>query len=678
MLRRRDFLAAAGASLYAGASASRTPRGFSPDNWPRQQALEQKLRATPDPARLEAYMKRMAAEPHHAGSPAGRAVAEYALGLFRKFGFDARIETFDAFLPYPADRLVELIHPVYSKLRLAEPNFAIDPDSKDKNQLPTYNAYSAPGDVTAELVYVNYGIPADYETLKKNGIDVRGKIVLARYGASWRGVKPKVAAEHGAAACLIYSDPKEDGFSKGAVYPEGPFRCDQGVQRGSVMDMSIAVGDPLTPGWASEKGARRLSMAEAKTLMPIPVLPISYGDAKPLLGALGGEFVPESWKGGLPVSYRFGPGPAKVHVRVNFDNANRPAHNVIATLRGSEYPDQWILYGNHHDAWVNGAHDPVSGAAALLETARAIGAAVRSGWRPRRTIVFALWDAEEFGLVGSTEWVEKHLPELRENAVVYFNSDSNGKGPLNGGASPSLSLFLEEVAVDLDVRRPPQWNMGPLGAGSDYVAFVHHAGIASANMGFGGEDSGGVYHSIFDSLAWYKRFSDGTFSHGKSLAAYMAVAIARMSQADLPPFSFLRLAEAFDVYWREVAALGASKNVALPAAEFTSSIARMKELAFAFERVYRLAKPSAAASRAIYQLERALQIPTGLPGRPWYKHALTAPGQYTGYGAKTLPGVREALELDKPAEAVAQSRELAAVLARFNQALSQTVSLLAG
>jgi N-acetylated-alpha-linked acidic dipeptidase len=635
--------------------------------------LEAKLRAVADPLRIEQYMKRMAAEPHHAGSAAGKGVAEYALGLFRKFGFTARIETFDVFLPYPKERLVELEGPAPFRLRLAEPNFSEDPDSKDKNQLPTYNAYSAAGDVTGDLVYVNYGVPDDYKILRERGVDVRGKVVLARYGVSWRGVKPKVAAENGAAACLIYSDPKEDGFSKGAVYPDGPYRCDGGVQRGSVMDMSLYVGDPLTPGWASEKGARRLSMAEAKTLMPIPVLPISYGDAKPLLEALGGAEVPDTWKGGLPVAYRFGPGPGRVRVRVSFDNANRPAHNVIAVLKGAEFPDQWVIYGNHHDAWVNGAHDPVSGAAALLEAARAVGTAAKGGWRPRRTLMFALWDAEEFGLIGSTEWMEKHLEELREKGVAYFNSDMNGKGRLGGGASPSLSLFLEEVARDLDVRRADKWQMGALGAGSDYVGFVHHAGIASANLSFSGEDNGGIYHSIFDSLAWYKRFSDGSFVHGKSLASYMAVAMARMSDAAVPPFEFTRLVTAIDSYWKEVSKLAVDKRVELVSLD--GVLAKMGKLANSFEKAYTGANGSAAA-RAVYLTERALQLTSGLPGRPWYKHSLTAPGQYTGYGAKTLPGVREALELGKFEEAVLQSKALVETLGRFNSALAEAVRLL--
>ena len=667
-------------ALAAGANGATTDakpaRGFQGAAWERQKALETTMRGVADPLRIESYMKRMAAEPHHAGSPAGKAVAKYALGLFKKFGFSARIETFDVFLPYPEERVVELVAPTPFKLRLTEPNFAADPDSKDKNQLPTYNAYSAAGDVTGELVYVNYGVPDDYKVLKERGVDVRGKVVLARYGLSWRGVKPKVAAENGAIACLIYSDPKEDGFSRGAVYPDGPFRCDQGVQRGSVMDMSIHVGDPLTPGWASEKGAKRLSIAEAKTLMPIPVLPISYGDAKPLLESLGGDAVPEAWTGGLPCAYKFGPGPGRVRVKVTFDNANRPAHNVIAVIQGSEFPDQWVMYGNHHDAWVNGAHDPVSGAAALLEAARVVGVAVKGGWRPRRTLVFALWDAEEFGLIGSTEWVEKHLEELREKGVAYFNSDMNGKGRLGGGASPSLSVFLEEVARDLDVKRAEKWQMGALGSGSDYVGFVHHAGIASANLGFAGEDNGGIYHSIFDSLAWYKRFSDGTFAHGKSMATYMAVVMARMADATVPPFEFTRLTAAIDTYWKEVSKLAAGRKVELISLD--GVLRKMGKLAGQFETAYAGSKGPVAAARAVYLTERALQLSSGLPGRPWYKHSLTAPGQYTGYGAKTLPGVREALELGKFEEAAAQAKELVAALERFNLALAEAVRLLRG
>lgn len=671
-MNRRQLLLA---SLCGSLPAQPKPaRGFSGAAWDAQQKLESKLRAATSPAFVERHMARMAAEPHHAGSPASRAVAEYARKQFTQYGFNARIETFEAFLPYPKERTVEMIAPVNYKLRLAEPNFAEDPDSRDKNQLATYNAYSAAGDVTGEVVYVNYGVPADYETLRKRGISVKGKIALARYGVSWRGVKPKVAAENGAIGCLIYSDPKEDGFAKGEVYPNGPFRCDHGVQRGSVMDMSIHVGDPLSPGWASEKGSRRLSIGEAKTLMPIPVLPISYGDAKPLLEQLKGDEVPPEWRGALPVPYRFGPGPAKVRMKLSFDDATRPVHNVIATIEGAQWPDQWVLYGNHHDAWVNGAQDPVSGAAALLETARTIGLAVKQGWKPKRTIVFALWDAEEFGLIGSTEWVEKHIETLQEKAIVYFNSDSNGKGTLGVGASPSLSLFLEEAARDSGAPRTKEWSVGPLGSGSDYVPFAHHAGIAAANLGFSdATGSGGIYHSIFDSFNWYKRFADGDFSHGKRMADFMATAISRMAEAPVPPFEFTRMAAAFERYWKEVEPLG---NGALPSTEMQKALAALTAQARDFEAVYASGKASAAL--AVAKVERALLMKDGLPGRPWYKSAYSAPGQYTGYGAKTLPGVREALELNRPDEAVRQAAALIQVVKAVTAAIGLAMRALRG
>ncbi|MFN9460916.1 MAG: M28 family metallopeptidase [Acidobacteriota bacterium] len=659
--------------LAAAAHAQGPIRGFSAEGAARERALEAKLLAVPDARRIEAHMKAMASEPHHAGSPASRKVAEYALSQLRAAGLEAKIETFEALLPYPQSRLLTMGK---FSARLAEPNFAEDPDSTDRNQLPTYNAYSADGDVTAPLVYVNYGVPEDYEHLKKQGIDVRGKIVLARYGQSWRGVKPKVAAEHGAIGCLIFSDPKDDGYFRGDVYPAGAYRCEYGVQRGSVMDMSIHVGDPLSPGFASEPGgARRLTRGEAKTLMPIPVLPISYGDAKPLLEALAGPLAPENWRGALPIPYKLGPGATPVRLKLTHDWGTRPVHNVIATIPGSVNPDEWVIYGNHHDAWVNGANDPVSGAAAVLETARAFGELYKTGWRPRRTLVFALWDAEEFGLIGSTEWVEKHLPELKQKAVAYFNSDSNGKGPLGLGASPALNLFLEQIARDskdpatgesilpalLKVQRP--FEPGPLGSGSDYVGFVHHAGIAGVNFGFSGS-TGGVYHSIYDSFAWYKRFSDGEFIYGRGLAQVAALSLARMSEAPIVPFEFTRAAATIRRYWREVDKLAADKNVGLP--NVAGALDELDAAARQFEARYAAA---GRGTREVYLTERALLLPDGLPGRPWYRNAISAPGQYTGYGAKTIAGVRESLELGQRQQAVAQARAFSAAIANYAAAI---------
>ena len=378
--------------------------------------------------------------------PGGRRVRP---GLLKEWGLAARMEVFEALLPYPKERRLEMTAPVAYRARLAEPAIPEDPDSGDANQLPTYNAYSGSADVTAPLVYVNYGIPEDYETLQKLGVDVRGRIVIARYGRSWRGTKPKVAAEHGAVGCLIYSDPRDDGYFQGDAYPRGPFRPPAGAQRGSVMDMPLYVGDPLSPGWASEPGSKRLSPAEAVTLLKIPVLPISYEDAQPLLANLGGPVAPEAWRGALPLTYHIGPGPATVRLQVELDQETRPVYNVIATLTGSELPDQWVIYGNHHDAWVNGGSDPASGAAVVLETARSLAALAKEGWRPKRTIMLALWDAEEFGLVGSTEWLEKHRPELEQKAVAYLNSDTNGRGFISAGGSSILEQFVREVLDDI-------------------------------------------------------------------------------------------------------------------------------------------------------------------------------------------------------------------------------------
>ncbi|HYL75652.1 MAG TPA: M28 family peptidase, partial [Bryobacteraceae bacterium] len=400
-------------------------RGYPQSQWAAEHELEQKALALPQASREKIYLERMAKVPHHAGSPASAAVAEYALGLFKEFGLDAHIENFEALLPYPTSRTLEMVSPVKFRAALKEPALAQDQYSSNPTQLPTYNAYSGSGDVTAPLVYVNYGIPEDYDYLAKHGIDVKGKIVIARYGRSWRGTKPKVAYEHGAVGCLIYSDPRDDGYYQGDVYPQGPMRPPDGVQRGSVMDMPVYVGDPLSPGWASEPGSKRLAISESKVLMKIPVMPISYADATPLLKNLAGPVAPENWRGALGFTYHIGPGPATAHFKLDFDNSTRPLHDVIAMIPGSTYPDEWIIYGNHHDAWVNGANDPLSGASALLETARTLSTLRKQGWQPKRTIVLALWDGEEFGLLGSTEWAEKHQDELARKAVVYINSDSN-------------------------------------------------------------------------------------------------------------------------------------------------------------------------------------------------------------------------------------------------------------
>jgi N-acetylated-alpha-linked acidic dipeptidase len=654
--------------------------------------LEKKLRSYPDPTRAREYMKRMAAEPHHAGTPATKAVAEYTLGLLREWGYDAKIEEFEALLPYPTETKVELIAPVKLKLKLKEPSISADPDSDDRNQLPLYNAYSASGDVTAPLVYVNYGIPADYERLAKLGIDVKGKIVIARYGGSWRGTKPKVAAEHGAVGCLIYSDPHDDGYFQGDTFPQGPYRPAESAQRGSVMDMPVAVGDPLSPGWASVKGGRKLKREEATTIMKIPVLPLSWSDAKPLLENLRGPMAPPDWRGALPITYHVGAGPAVVHLKTDYDWTSKPIYNVIARMPGATLPDEWVIYGNHHDAWVNGAADPVSGAIALLETARAFSQLKATGWQPRRTLMFALWDAEEFGLVGSTEWVEQHRDELQRKTVAYFNTDMNTGGRLSAGGSQMLEKFFREVIRDIEdpakgksllalAETPGEdgavkpFALGPLGAGSDYVAFVHHAGIPSLNLGFGGAGASGTYHSIYDSYAWFSTQMDKDFQYSRLLAQVMGTSMLRMSEAPLVPHEFLAVARVVRQWAGEIK----TQYAKLDLAEVSKAIDGLDAAAKRYQEASAStpdAAKVAAANKVLIGAERALTRQAGLPGRDWYRNQLYAPGLYTGYSARTLPGIREAADLGKMDEAKLQAGILAETLREFTALVDRAASAL--
>jgi N-acetylated-alpha-linked acidic dipeptidase len=659
-------------------------RGFSAEQSAAQRALEEKIQKIPQPENIREYIRVMSEEPHHTGTEAGRRVARYVLEKFRSWGLDAQLEEFDGLMPTPRERHIELLEPERYVATLKEPAIPEDKDSSDEGQLPAYNAYSADGDVTAQLVYVNYGMPADYQKLAELGIDVKGRIVLARYGGGWRGIKPKVAAEHGAVGCIIYSDPKDDGYWGDDIYPRGQNRPEFGVQRGSTMDMPIHPGDPLTPGWGAEPGGRKLPLSEVKTLPKIPVLPISYGDATPLLRNLGGPVAPAEWRGALPLTYHVGPGPAKVRLQAAFNWDVTRGENVIARIPGSEFPDEWILYGNHHDAWVNGAADPVSGNAALMETARTLAEMVRQGWKPKRTIIFASWDAEEWGLIGSTEWAEKHAGELGNKAVVYFNSDSNRQGVLSMGGSHTLERFLNDLARDsvdpltakslwqivkddklenerdekkrqeIDSRR--DLRISALGSGSDYTVFIDHLALASTNVSFSGE-GGGVYHSIYDSFDWYRRFGDPQFVYGRALAQFHAMALARMADAAVLPFEFTNLADTLATYLDELDELrerqqkqspeAASVDLAplRPALEQLTQAAQAYEQAL--EQVLSASGPSRDLRRVnaiLRRVESAMGRPDGLPGREWYRHQIYAPGFYTGYGVKTIPGVREALE----------------------------------
>ncbi len=721
----RKSLFSAALLLAASAFAQQPITGFSAKAAQEQAALEAKFDAQLSAQRIGQYIKDMSSRPHHVGSPGGEAVAQYLLSKFKSFGLEARIETYQVLFPTPKTRVLEMTGPTTYKAILKEPALKEDATSaQTKEQLDIYNCWSADGDVSGELVYVNFGLPEDYDKLASMGIDVKGKIVIARYGRSWRGIKPKVAQEHGAVGCIIYSDPKEDGYYQGDVYPKGAWKNEYGAQRGSVMDMVIYPGDPLTPNVGATADAKRLKREEATNLLKIPVLPIGYKDALPLLSALEGPVVPEEWRGALPITYHAGPGKAKVHLKLEFDWQIRPAHNVIAMVKGAQYPDQWVIRGNHHDAWVNGADDPISGMAALLEEAYAVGELMKTGWRPKRTMVFCGWDAEEPGLLGSTEWVEDHAKELQEKTVVYINSDGNSRGFLGAGGSHALETFVTEVARDIEdpqtkvsvlERKKAQeaaragsvaakkaalsskgLKLGALGSGSDYSPFFQHLGIPSLNIGYGGEGEGGSYHSIYDSYDHYARFKDPGFAYCHALAKTTGRAALRMANADIVPFDFRSLHKTIQGYAGEVMALTdqlrettavenqliAEKKYVLaadptevyhaptakepvPYLDFSSlqnALSAFEKAASTNATAIAKQQGSASLNQALYKAEQVLLSPNGLPRRAWYRHTIYAPGFYTGYGVKTLPGIREAIEQREWKEAQEQIKITAAAI----------------
>ena len=699
-----------------GKSPARSLRGYNEASLKTQLEWEERMRQVPKPELLREYMKHLSAEPHHIGSAYGRQNAQYMVDKFKSWGFDAKLEEFDVLFPTPKERVLEMIEPTKFRASLKEPPVPEDPDSGDEGQLPTYNAYSADGDVTGQLVYVNYGIPSDYEELKKMGVDVKGKIVIARYGASWRGIKPKVAYENGAIGCLIYSDPRDDGFYQGDVFPEGAYRPEHGAQRGSVMDMPIHPGDPLTPGWGAVKGARRLAREESDVIMKIPVQPISYADALPLLKSLKGRVAPETWRGALPITYHVGPGPARVRLKLSFDWSIHTLYNVIAKIEGSTYPDEWIVYGNHHDAWVNGASDPVSGMVTVMEAGRAMGEMLGQGWKPKRTIILCGWDGEEPSLLGSTEWAEAHADELKQKAVAYLNSDSTGKGWLNMNGSHSLERFLNEVARDVaDPKRGKSvfealkerrmetarseedkkelgsradLRINALGSGSDYTPFIQHLGIASLDTGFGGESGGGVYHSAYDSFYWYTKFSDGTFEYGRALAQLNSTVVMRLANADVLPFEFTNMSDTVNRYVEEIDRLakrsGAPKEINLErlraSAKSLGESAQRYEVALgkASASGFRSVKQMKQLNELLYKSERVLTSEQGLPRRPWFKHQIYAPGFYTGYGVKTIPGVREAIEQKLWDEVEPQMKNASAALERLAAQIDAATRMLEG
>jgi N-acetylated-alpha-linked acidic dipeptidase len=715
--------------------------GYSAASAQTEQQWEGKFRSLINAENIRGYDQHLSAFPHLAGSAQDRKNVDWITAKFRQFGWNVHIETFYVLLPMPEERVVEMVAPHRYRASLEEPTVAVDPtSSQHAEQLPTYNMYSADGDVTAPLVYVNYGMKSDYEQLARMGISVKGAIVIARYGSGWRGLKPNLAAQHGAIGCLIYSDPRDDGYWQGSVYPEGAWRPREGVQRGSVMRMLDYPGDPLTPGWGATRNARRLPLSQAKSIQKIPVLPLSYGDAGPLLAALGGPVAPPDWRGALPLTYHVGPGPARVHLVVKSSWDVKPIWDVIAQIPGSVDPGAWIIRGNHQDAWVNGAQDPLAGFSAELEEAQAFGELLKQGWKPKRTIIYCAWDGEEEGLLGSTEWAEEHADDLRQHAALYLNSDSNARGYLFVEGSHSLQKFIDGVAKDIQdpekdmpvekrmrlflightkdaayrqaLRRGADVRIGALGSGSDYSAFIDHLGIASLNLGYYGEGTGGIYHSIYDDFYWYTHFGDPGFAYGKALAETAGTAVMRFADAGLLPYDFLDASATYARYLAQLR-MGVTQlrnsveeeNQNVRDGVFTASsdptqrfvppqiepvppylnfaplengVAALNSSAKEFAGAFAKAEAKGGAGLAgaslsringmLIQSERQLTSTEGLPGRPWYQHEIYAPGLFTGYAAKPLPGIEQELELkqwkvaDQQIGAVGQALEREAAL----------------
>ncbi|PWT95674.1 MAG: folate hydrolase [Bacteroidetes bacterium] len=717
----------------AGFSQTNSISGFGETSSKQEATIEGQFDGNLSAQNISQYIKEMSARPHHVGSPGGKQVAEYILNKFKSWGYDAKIESFFVLFPTPKERVLEMTAPTKFKAGLKEMPLKEDATSgQAAEQLPTYNCWSADGDVTGQLVFVNYGVPEDYEMLERLGIDVKGKIVIAKYGHSWRGIKPKVAQEHGAIGCIIYSDPADDGYFQGDVYPKGAYKNETGVQRGSVLDMPIYPGDPLTPGSGAVKDAKRLDQKEALNLLKIPVLPISYKDALPLLKALEGEVAPESWRGALPITYHVGPGKATVHLKLSFDWQIRELRDVIAKMPGSDFPDQWVIRGNHHDAWVNGASDPLSGQASMLEEARSLSVMAKSGWKPKRTIIFCAWDGEEPGLLGSTEWAEEHWDELQDKAVTYINTDASGRGFLYAEGSHALEGFVNEIARDitdpqtkisvLDRRRARDIvdagsdskkkeligkktiSIGAMGSGSDYSPFIQHLGISSLNYGYGGEDGGGEYHSIYDSYDDYRRFKDPTFEYGVALAKTAGHSAIRLANCEMLPFDFRTFFTTVKGYANDLISMSdqmrentelenqiisdqqykyaadptekiqaPSPKSEVPFLNFSNlqnSIEDLDKTTSSLSEAISKAKTSSTKkdqiNKSLYQAEQKLLTDAGLPRRPWYKHTIYAPGLYTGYGVKTLPGIREAIEQRNWKEAQQQIEIAANIISKFN------------
>lgn len=690
-------------------------RGFASSHAAAEANLEEKFLRVPSAEQAEQHLRILTREPHLAGTPADYETARYVRDRFAEYGLDAEIAEYQVLLPYPKEVVVELVAPERREGPTPEEPWEWDKDSFSSEAVKAYSAYSPSGEVTASVVYANFGLPEDYEKLEALGVRVEGKIVIVRYGRSFRGVKAKVAEEHKAAGVLIYSDPKDDGYGAGEAYPRGPWRPASGIQRGSILYIFQYPGDPQTPNAPSVSGAKRMDVKNAPNLPHILCAPLSARDAAPILSNLGGPVSPREWQGGLPFTYHLGPGQAQVHIRLQMDFQVRTIWNVIGRLQGTAQPEEIVLLGNHRDAWVSGAVDPSSGTATLLETARGLGELLHQGWKPRRSIWLESWDGEEFGLLGSTEWGEQMARELSEKAVAYLNVDSAVSGSNFGAsATPSLDGLVREATKAVmepregrsvydvwhekfergimrrpttpEAEPPPQGALrdkdvpfGRLGSGSDYTVFLDHLGIPSIDVGFGGDY--GVYHSIYDDFYWMKHFGDPTFAYHATLARVLGVLVLRLAGADVLPLDYEEYGKELQEYLRllsgRIRSQGGEGKVTLEAAERAAR--EFREAAAELNRALAQNELDGAAvaplNKEMVGVEHSLLAPEGLPRRPWYKHTVYAPGTYTGYAAVFFPGVREAVDRRDWSEAQAQAQVLVQALDRARERLRSAAKL---
>jgi N-acetylated-alpha-linked acidic dipeptidase len=690
-------------SFASGKNENGDIRGFFPAHAKSEHDLESKLQGVPDAAHAESNLRHLTSQPHLAGTEASHQVAEWLRDQYQGFGFDAEIVTYSVWMALPREVKLELVAPSKKALGTPEQPVEVDKDTADHRAVTAFNTYSPSGEVTAPVVYVNYGTPEDYAELDSLGLRVEGKIVIARYGHNYRGIKSKLAEERKAAGLIIFSDPADDGYMAGDVFPRGPWRPMSAIQRGSVLYTESYPGDPLTPGIGATPNAKRIAPSDATNLPHIPTMPINAQDAWAILEHLGGPHVPRNWQGGLPFTYHVGPGKSEVHMKLAMDFQQRPIYDVIAKLHGTE-DDQWVLLGNHHDAWIFGAADPGSGTAVMLETARALGELARGGWKPRRTILMCQWDGEEPGLLGSTEWVEANRAELQAKAVAYINTDVGVTGPNFGAAAtPSLKELVRDVArevrdpqagrsvydmwrehssqkksaptgtarPELKAETPGETPVGALGAGSDFCPFFDFAGIPSMDVGFNGDY--GVYHSLYDDFYWMKQFGDPTFVYHATLARILGTVALRLDEADVLPFDYSAYATEIARMTSDVAArvrepkgteASDLKAISEAADQLTVSASRSSVALRAISPAMLSPTTHRELNRALASVEQSLLVPEGLAGRPWYKHTIFAPGSYAGYAAEVMPGVNEALDRNDPATFHREANALATALAR--------------